>query len=254
MKRINSLLLPADGSKGGPCNEAVRQSPLFVDALSKLRAAERRVKELEAGHGQVMEKWAAAKGDLELAHKTLKEMEEKHGRRWAELVAQFSGPDAAKSPSIGAASSNNGRSDAFGDARRAAELEAKLRQSTEAVRRTEALRAALADAYKMNEQLQSKLEDLRSKNAKMVAEKVAARGKSKETDTPSGEKSAPSPHGSSRRSSSGSTLSGDPSMKKLQQDYRRARKEVSAAVLSKDQAKLKQEVRCFLFGLHVFSF
>lgn len=30
-------------------------------------------------------------------------------------------------------------------------------------------------------------------------------------------------------------------MKKLQQDYRRARKEVSAAVLSKDQAKLKQE-------------
>ena len=80
------------------------------------------------------------------------------------------------------------------------------------------------------------LEDLRTKNAKMVAEKVAQREKSKESESTD---SLTSPHGSSKRSSSG----GDPAYDKLQRDYRRARKEVSAAVLSKDQAKLKQEVR-----------
>jgi E3 ubiquitin-protein ligase BRE1 len=72
----------------------------------------------------------------------------------------------------------------------------------------------------------------------MVAEKVAAREKSKETES----SVSASPHGPSRRSSAGgSSSTGDPAFDKLQRDYRRARKEVSAAVLSKDQAKLKQE-------------
>ena len=119
----------------------------------------------------------------------------------------------------------------------------------------ETLRTTLADAYKMNEQLQSKLEDLRAKNAKMVAEKAAAREKSKETESSTGTDPIASPPGSSMKSSAGSSSSSsDPIIEKLQRDYRRARKEFSAAVLSKDQAKLKQEVRVFDGWHYVFCF
>lgn len=239
-KQINSLLLSKDGSNESFGEEAIRKSPIFIDTVTKLGISERRVKDLESTHEKIMEKWASVKGDLELTKKTLADMEEKHSRRWTELVSQFSESNSSnvalkeEYPAV-----NNG-SDPFGNAKKSAELESKLHQAMEAVSRMETLRATLADAYKMNEQLQSKLEDLRSKNAKMVAEKVAAREKSKEAE--SAADSLTSPHGSSRRSSGGgSSGSGDPVIEKLQRDYRRARKEVSAAVLSKDQAKLKQE-------------
>ena len=237
MKQINSLLVPKDGGRNeGLDEETIRKSPFFMDAMAKLETSERKVKELEAVHVKLMEKWSSAKGDLELAQKTLVDMEEKHGRRWAELISQFYEGDALNAQESSSADNvnSNDTSDIFGTAKKTAELESKLQQATEAVSRMETLRATLADAYKMNEQLQSKLEDLRTKNAKMVAEKVAAREKSAETT---------SPHTSSSKRSSSGGSSSDPAFEKLQRDYRRARKEVSAAVLSKDQAKLKQEVR-----------
>lgn len=238
LKRINSLLLPKDGGNDSPNEGAIRRTPLFIDVMTKLETSERRVKELESAHEKVMEKWAAVKGDLDLAKKTLADMEEKHGRRWTELVSQFSESDSAT-----AASANNGStSDMFSTSKRTAELESKLQQTMEAVSRMETLRTTLADAYKMNEQLQSKLEDLRTKNAKMVAEKVAAREKSKEAEPAPSDSVTPS-----KRSS------GDPAIDKLQRDYRRARKEVSAAVLSKDQAKLKQEVRYYFVSFVICS-
>lgn len=232
LKRINSLLLSKDGGGENLGEDAIRKSPQYIEAMAKLGTSERRVKELDSAHKKVMEKWAAVKGDLELAKKTLADMEEKQNRRWAELIAQFSDAD----------SSSNAADDVFGNAKKTAELESKLQQAMEAVSRMETLRSTLADSYKMNEQLQSKLEDLRTKNAKMVAEKVAQREKSKESESTV---SLTSPHGSSKRSSGG----GDAAHDKLQKDYRRARKEVSAAVLSKDQAKLKQEVRPHELGV-----
>lgn len=209
--------------------------------MTKLASSERRVKELESSHEKIMEKWASVKGDLELAKKTLVDMEEKHGRRWMELVSQFSEADASSATPNEDPAGANGDANLFRSAKKTAVLESKLQQAMEAVSRMETLRSTLADAYKMNEQLQSKLEDLRTKNAKMVAEKVAAREKSKEAESSGADLT--SPHGSSKSSSERrSSSSGDPAFDKLQRDYRRARKEVSAAVLSKDQAKLKQEV------------
>lgn len=192
-----------------------------------------------------MEKWASVKGDLDLAKKTLEELDEKHGRRWTELVSQFS--DAELNNNVDAAANGNGASDVFSTARRTAELECKLQQALESVSRMETLRSTLAEAYKMNEQLQSKLEDLRTKNAKMVAEKLVAREKTKEAEssTPANALTPPSNGSSSKRKSIESAVastSTDPTIEKLQKDYRKARKEFAAAVLSKDQAKLKQEV------------
>ena len=213
-----------------------------------------------------MAKWSAAKGDLDLAKSSLVEMEEKHSRRWTELVEQFSESDRNRAPNgKGESSSNdaaiNEEANPFSNAKRTAELELRLRQALEGNKRTEKLRESLDQAHKMNEQLQAKFEEMKAKNAKMVAEKVAARGKSKEsgadpTAAPppqSGEKGdkSMSPHSSSsslRRSLSSS----DPAVEKLQRDYRRARKEVSAAVLSKDQAKLKQEVSIFALKMKSF--
>ena len=209
--------------------------------MTKLESSERRANDLETTRDKIMEKWAAVKGDLELAKKTLADMEEKHSRRWMELISQYSQPESAGPKEEPPSNDTNGHGIAFMEAKKTAELESKLHQAMESVSRMETLRSTLADAYKMNEQLQSKLEDLRTKNAKMVAEKVAAREKVKEAEQSSNaEGTSTSPHGSSR--SSRSSSSGDPTYDKLQRDYRRARKEVSAAVLSKDQAKLKQEV------------
>ena len=214
--------------------------------MTKLGSSERRVKELESVHGKIMEKWAAVKGDLEFSKKTLAEMEDKHGRRWTELISQFAESDSSSAaPKEESSGETSGGADMFCNSKRTVELESKLQQAMEAVSRMETFRATLADAYRMNEQLQSKLEDLKTKNAKMLAEKVAAREKSKAAES-TADPTGASPHSSSKKSSAGGSSSGDPAFEKLQRDYRKARKEVSAAVLSKDQAKLKQEVRSCL--------
>lgn len=232
LKRINTLLLPdsKEGDTAGADDETVRKSSLFIETTTKLDTSERRIKELEAESEKIRQRWAVMKGDLELAKKSLIEMEGKHERRWNELISTFSESDSAP-PSAEV----DGVKGAFNSAKKIAELENKLRQSLEAVGRMETLRITLADAYKMNETLQSKLEDLKTKNTKLQAEKSAARAKEIESVT--------SPQAaSSKKSSSESSSNSDLKLEKLKQEYRRVRKEVGAAVLSKDQAKLKQEV------------
>jgi E3 ubiquitin-protein ligase BRE1 len=223
------LLLPKESNNNEPNEEAIRKTPLFTDIMAKLRTSERLTEEHKREAEKIRESWAAAKGDLDLAKKTLTDMEGKHERRWVELISQYSQPEFT---SKGEASDLDGK-DLFTNAKKTAELEIKLQQSLESVSRMDTVRATLNDALKMNEQLQSKLEDLKSKNAKMVAEKAAARASNKEAD----------PLKAPELLKKQSTGAGDPTIEKLQRDYRRARKEVSAAVLSKDQAKLKQEVR-----------
>jgi hypothetical protein len=258
LKQINSLLVPKDGGTDNPDDDVIRKSPLFIGIVAKLGASERRAKELETTHESIIEKWSAVKGDLELAKKTMADMEEKHGRRWMELITQFSEADSAAAAAalkLGdtSADDNCSSTDLFSNTKKTVEIESKLQQAMEAVSRVETLRTSLADAYKMNEQLQSKLEDLRTKNAKMVAEKVATREKTKEAET-SATDPLTSPTSSSKKSSTGGNSSNsDPAIEKLQRDYRRARKEVSAAVLSKDQAKLKQEVRSFVTVCDIYG-
>ncbi|MGA0861038.1 MAG: hypothetical protein ACO3R2_15850, partial [bacterium] len=233
LKQINSLLLTKQDGAEEPDGDSILKSPAYIDLSTKLGTAERKVQELVAKYEKTRQRWAVTKGDLDLAKKTIEEMEGKHERRWNELLSQF--PDTDVSPEA------SGSSDIFGSAKKIAELESKLRQSVEAVNRVETLKAALSDSHKMNEALQSKLDDLKTKNAKMMAEKSAARAAqgAEPLTSPSASSS------SSKRASTGSA-GGDVSSDKLQQSYKRARKELAAAVMSKDQAKLKQEVRVFI--------
>ena len=222
------MLLPKESNNNEPTDEAIRKTPLFIDIMSKLRTSERLTAEHKKEAEKIRECWSAAKGDLDLAKKTLADMEGKHERRWAELISQYSQHESTGKVEA----SNLDGKDLFTNAKKTADLEIKLQQALESVSRMETVRATLNDALKMNEQLQSKLEDLKTKNAKMVAEKAAARASNKEADP------LKSPELLKKPSSGG-----DPAMEKLQRDYRRARKDMAAAQLSKDQAKLKQEVR-----------
>jgi chromosome segregation ATPase len=226
LKQINTLLLPKQDGAVGPDEDAILKSPAYIDLSTKLGTAERRVQELEAKYESTRQRWAVTKGDLDLAKKTIEEMEGKHERRWNELLSQFSESDSPDA---------NGSTDVFGSAKKIAELESKLQQSMEAVNRVETLKVTLSESHKMNEALQSKLEDLKTKNAKMITEKSAARAAQGESLT-----SPTAASSSSKRASTGSA-GGD--NEKLQQSYKRVRKELAAAVMSKDQAKLKQEVR-----------
>jgi len=230
LKQINTLLLPKQDGTVALNESNILKSPAYIELSTKLGTAERRVQELEEKYEKTRQRWAITKGDLDLAKKTIEDMEGKHERRWTELLSQFSESDMAT-----ASDTNHTTTDMFGSAKKIAELESKLQQSIEAVNRVDTLKATLSESHKMNEALQSKLEDLRTKNAKMVAEKSAARAAQ-------GSEPLISPSASSssfKRSSSGSA--GDIPNDKLQQSYKRVRKELSAAVLSKDQAKLKQE-------------
>ena len=210
--------------------DAILKSPAFIDLSTKLSTAKRRVEELQAKYEKTRERWAVTKADLDLAKKTIEEMEGKHERRWTELLSQFSESESFSSDI-------NETKDIFGSAKKIAVLESRLQQSVEAVSRMETLKLSLAESHKMNEALQIKFEDVKNKNAKIMAEKSAARAAQ-------GAESLTSPQtssSSSKRTSTGST-GGDSSVDKLQQSYKRARKELAAAILSKDQAKLKQEV------------
>ena len=102
-KRLNSILIPKNSGNDSPGDDVICQSPLFIEAISKLGTSERRVKELESAHEKIMEKWAEVKGDLDLAKKTLEDLEEKHGRRWTELVSQFSVSDLTHAASASVA-------------------------------------------------------------------------------------------------------------------------------------------------------
>ena len=227
LKQINTLLLTKQDGAAGPDEDSVLKSPAYIDLSTKLRTAERRVQELEAKYEKTRQRWAVTKGDLDLAKKTIEDMEGKHERRWNELLSQFSDSDSPPEA--------NSSTDIFGSAKKIAELESKLQQSVEAVNRMETLKANLSDSHKMNEALQSKLDDLKAKNAKMVAEKSAARAAQGADPLTS-----PTASSSSKRASIGSA-GGEVTNDKLQQSYKRVRKELAAAVLSKDQAKLKQE-------------
>ncbi len=173
-----------------------------------------------------------------MASKTISDTEEKHARRWTELTC--SNGESSEIDSLPNGSPKELENLALSherkfidDAKKIVELEHKLNHALENVRQSENIRASLTEANRINETLQSKLEELKVKNAALVANKATARASSLDASSSSHSSS----HKSSR-DSSGSHLSHE----KLQRDYRKLKKELSAALQSKEGAKSKQEV------------
>lgn len=263
VKRINSLVLPKSeqqGSSHAVSDDDIKQSSLYVETSTKLASAERQLQELREQMKHVKEQWAKAKGDAELAMKSLHEIQIKHKKRWRELTkggeSSFSNESKSQDGDASSAPASSD-SDGMGDqrivkqAQHTVELEHKLKQALENVRQAETVRISLAEAVKMNEGLQAKLEELKIKNAALMAGKSASRANASDYTAPSS--SSLSTPGSKERSSSHGSSSA--STEKLQKEHRRMRKELAAALTSKEGAKAKQEVgfcaQCDE-GMHVF--
>jgi E3 ubiquitin-protein ligase BRE1 len=234
---------------------------------------------LEARLAETRDNWAQSRGDRESAVQSLEDQHAKFNKRWAELVHGFA-PGSAGSENgdedLGALLGERSAA----QAREIVELEHKLSQALENVRQAESTRQALNDALTMNGSLQAKLDEIKAKysalrtstnallqkglapagpsaqNQNLVAlsadtssndlaalsstERTAtqkdAAASSKEVNSNDPVHSNSHGHGGASNSSSS-----DNKLEKLHREHRRMRKELSAAVTSKETAKAKLE-------------
>ena len=196
--------------------------------------------------GNIMEKYAAAKGDVELATKCLEDHMEKFKKRWAELSGTEDDDFGALYDDEKNVSEEKEAplTDAIAQAKRIVELEHKLRQALENVRQADTVRVSLREAQLMNETLQQKLEEFKAKNAALMAGRTASRSISESTLS------------SSKDVSSDTPISAEKA-ERLQREYKKMKKELASAVLSKEAAKAKQDVsaaRLFVRCVSIMTF
>jgi len=254
-KRINELTLPPTPQSNNTTisENDVLKSNLYTETSTKLSTVERQLEEVRTRMADMKKDWSIQKGDSELARKALNDLMVKQKKRWTELTGEdwnnnTNNEDTAATATAaekGSKLSSNNK-ESIAQAKRVVELEHKLKQALENVRQAESTRVSLAEAMKMNEQHQMKLEELKSKNAALVATKSAARASAGVAAANDGGV-ATTPGGGGTSSSSSSSLSlskgkfistGD---KEIDRMFRKVRKELSAALLSKEGAKGKQD-------------
>lgn len=229
MKRINELALPSDSATQSTkviTDDDIKSSELYTNTWTRMTTAERQLGEMQTKLAETKECWATSRGDADLATKTLEEHLIKHKKRWAELTET---PETENG--------NNGESpiqtEAFLQAESIAELQHKLKQALENVRRADVVRLSLDELSQANETLQSRLNELKTRNAALIqhskqtakAETVASQEKApSKTEAPNADKT-----------------------ERLHKEHRRMRRDLAAAMASKENAKAKLEVRLDLF-------
>lgn len=211
-KQINNLMAQ-DKQEGGLQEKDILVSPLFVEISNKLTNTEKEVKGLQNELQSVRDRWASSKGDLELAQKAIEDLEKKHNARLRELSGG-EGIDNATGETI------NGDKTHIEQAKLVMELEHKLKHALDTVRQSESVRMSLADAHSMNDILQRQIGELKAKN-----EEFASAEKEESNDL--------------LEVSTGTTKDGAQSKDKLY----RMKKELTAALESKNEFKYKCEVR-----------
>jgi E3 ubiquitin-protein ligase BRE1 len=238
LKRVNDLLLAKSQSTDSKkvSEQDIRRSPLYTETATKLTTVTRQFDELQAKLKETLEKYAEVKADADLAKKTLEERLDEFQQRWAELTGgegEENGNQAAtgESPDVPSA-------DPKGQSKRIIELEHKLKQALENVRQADTVRSSLEEAHQMNDFLQGKLEELKTKNAALVASKTAARSSSDLASLNDAPKDKEKP------STSHTPVSSEKA-EKLAKEHRRMKKELAAAMQSKENAKEKQMVSLF---------
>jgi E3 ubiquitin-protein ligase BRE1 len=239
-KRINSLSLPKSTEPADIAEDDVKRSSLYTETATKLVTAERQLAELKTRMNNILEKYATAKADTELATKCLEDHMEKFKKRWAELT----GTDEDDLGELYDDDEQNNDSDdkdkdapltdSVAQAKRIVELEHKLKQALESVRQADTVRVSLREAQLMNETLQQKLEEFKTKNAALMAGRTASRSTSESALSVASKEKASSV-------SSSASLSAEKA-ERLQKEYKKMKKELASAVASKEGAKAKQDV------------
>ena len=234
IKQINDLRLAKAETHAETISvDDVKRSDLFTETATNLAKVEAHCSQLQKAFDDVNQRWARTKGDLDLAQKTIKEMEESHVKRLEEIsttgIMTEKEEDAAAEAEANASDAQcNGASAEkayISDAQKIAELEHKLAQALENVRQAETVRESLAEANRINETISAKLDEYQAKNSALVQAKAAAR--------------AAEITGTSTADAKGED---DNVVQKLKAEHRKMRKELQAALQSKDNARAKQEV------------
>mmetsp|Transcript_8730 Transcript_8730/g.12695 ORF Transcript_8730/g.12695 Transcript_8730/m.12695 type:complete len:887 (-) Transcript_8730:123-2783(-) len=241
-KQINVLSLPpekpTDGKASKPqelTDEEIQRSVLYTDTKSKLATSERMLAEIKTKLEETKQKWAQARGDAEYATKGLEDHLAKHKKRWGELACGNGSTDGADDVPLEQMDADAPfKSDLALQAERIAELEHKLTQALENVRQADEVRMSFSEAMRLNESLQSKLDDVKIKNAALIlnAKQLALKAEGGGPKTPG--------KGGFGVGDGGESLSAE-KVEKLQKDHRRMRKELAAAQLSKESARNKLE-------------
>lgn len=234
-----------------PTNQEVQRSDLYLELTSKLAAHERKLEEVEEKSIRIKEEWSTARANAELSKKAMEDMQSRHLKRWAELVEEH--PDIGPAED-GGDSTPSGRT----KAEEIVTLQHKLTQALENVRQAESTRKTLDEAIALNESLQAKVEEFKSKYNALQAEKASRAGTgtggssnnnstkiSSSTENVASSAEGVTPKGKAPSLTMPAPSSSTPSEKidrsaeKLHRDYKRARKELAAATASKEAAKAK---------------
>ena len=230
IKQINDLRLAKADTHSEPISvDDVKRSDLYTETAKNHAKLEAHVAQLQKAFDDVDHRWAKAKGDLELAQKTIKELEETHVKRLEEISTAgiiSSDNDGLADTSDSQCNGDTAEKAYISDAKRIVELEHKLNQALENVRQAETVRESLAEANRINETISAKLDEYQAKNSALIQAKSAARAAELEAGTPA----------------SNQIVENNKVVEKLQKENRKMRKELSNALQSKDNARAKQEV------------
>jgi len=237
LKRINTLMLKEDTTSSHvPSNQEIQRSDLYLELTAKLATNERKMEELEEKTKRIKEEWSKAIANAEASKKAMEDLQSKHMKRWAELAEEH--------PDIGPADAGD-KPSGVTKAEEIMTLKHKLTQALENVRQAESIRKTLDEAIIMNESLQAKVDEFKSKYNSLQAEKAArATNNSGSGNNANGGNMPSTSSGSSSskaKSTSSSSQPSDKSAEKLHREYKRARKELAAATASKEAAKAKLE-------------
>jgi hypothetical protein len=218
-------------------DDEVKNSSCYrdCDAARVLAVCER--DQLKTELDRTLQQWSVTKGDLSTARKTIDDLLDKHNRRWKELVSldcSLFVPDNSKEEF---SSSTDRETERLMTARTINELENKLQHALDAIRQTDSLRTSFADASSLNDIYQAKIEELKLKLSDQSTGHAA--------DHPTSAEIVPNETSLSKSLKNDLTAQSDTiisSNASEDKNLRRMKKELSAALLSKDQAKAKYEV------------
>lgn len=214
-----------------PSAEQVKRSDLYAQLTSKLVTSDRKILELGERLGKIREECSQALGNAELARTSLEDLQSRHSKKWAELSQE------AEEDELAVISTKN-------QGEQIVTLQHKLTQALENVRQAETTRRTLTEAVTMNESLQAKLDEIKTKYGALQAGRSSSNSNNNSggstnhvsTSSSSGGLSTPKPKSSSTPAQSAEK---GEKMERLHREYRKVRKELAAVTASKEAAKSK---------------
>jgi chromosome segregation ATPase len=200
-------------------------------AQKRLEQVESELADLQGRLKETRDHWAKARGDADIALKTLDDLQTKQKKRWAELTGVSDLAENLDAIDIPLSV------EPVEQARKIIELDHKLKQALENVRQADAVRQNLKEALSMNNTLQGKLDEIKSKYTALQAGRSNSASNSKSSSADATNHAPASSRDKPEKAESSSKA------EKLHRENRRMRKEMAALSASKDAAKAKLEVR-----------